>query len=202
MTTWLGRIAERQRLAAEDQRRWLADRRQAFAGYLTLCESMLREIDGVASFLSYDGTKEVIDGDEELIAEGLTAYWMRWDDELQPALSDIQLLAGGPVADLADRVSGALMALTSVVELRGRFVDFYPTHFRATDLLGLLRNAMRNELGVKGAVDVEKPRSGIWPWLPELPTEEDYIRRQLEIPGRPPLTSIEMARLNQESESG
>ena len=46
MTTWLGRSAEQRRLAAEDDRRWLADRRRVYAAFLVLSQSMLREIDG------------------------------------------------------------------------------------------------------------------------------------------------------------
>lgn len=71
MTTWLGRSAERRRLAAEDDRRWLADRRRIYAGFLVLAQSMLRDIDGVAVFIPYRGDEEVTAEDEALIADGL-----------------------------------------------------------------------------------------------------------------------------------
>ncbi len=195
MTTWLGRSAEQRRLAAEDDRRWLADRRRVYAAFLVLSQSMLREIDGVAGFLPYRGDEEVADEDEAFMTDGLMDYHVRWDDELQPALSDVQLVAGRGVADLADRVSGALMEITAVVERRGPFVDYYPGWFRAQDLLGVLRNAMRAELGLNDAIEAAYPRDAEWPWLSERPSEEEYIRRQTEIPGRPPLTPSEMARI-------
>lgn len=162
---------------------------------------MLREIDGVAAVLPYRGDEEATDEDEALMAEGLTDYVARWDEQRQPALSDVQLVAGGEVADLADRVSVALMEITVVVETRGSFVNYYPGWFRAQDLLGVLRNAMRSELGLKDAIESDYPRDDEWPWLRDRPSEEEYIRRQTEIPGRPPLTPSEMARLAQ-SEDG
>ena len=195
LSTWFARRAEVERLREQDARRWLSDRRTSYATFLVLAESMLREIDGVAVFLSYDGMKGVPSEDEELRRDGLTTYFMRWDDELQPALVDVQLLAGAQVADLADRVTGALMEITSVIETKGAFTEFYPQWFRARDLLGVLRNAMRGELGLAEPVDAELPRSGNWPWLSDRPTEEEYIRRQTEVPGRHPLTEGEVERL-------
>ena len=94
MTTWLGRSAEQRRLAAEDDRRWLADRRRVYAAFLVLSQSMLREIDGVAGFLPYRGDEEVADEDEAFMTDGLMDYHVRWDDELQPALSDVRRAAG------------------------------------------------------------------------------------------------------------
>lgn len=199
LSTWFARRAEADRLREEDARRWLSDRRTTYAVFLVLAESMLREIDGVAVFLSYDGTKAIPAEDEALRSDGLTTYLMRWDDELQPALVDVQLLAGAKVADLADRAAGALMELTAVIETKGAFTEFHPQWFKARDLLGVLRNAMRRELGLLDAVDAELPRSGDWPWLSERPTEEEYIRRQTAIPGRHHLTEGEERRLHGES---
>ncbi|NDL57037.1 hypothetical protein [Phytoactinopolyspora mesophila] len=201
MTTWLGRSAERRRLAAEDDRRWLADRRRVYAAFLVLSQSMLREIDGVAVFLPYRGDEKVADEDEAFMADGLMDYFGRWNDQIQPALSDVQLVAGSGVADLADGVSGALMEITVVLEKRGPFVNYYPGWFRAQDLLGVLRNAMRAELGLNDAIETDYPRGAEWPWLQDRPSEEEYIRRQTEIPGRPPLTPSEKACLA-ESEDG
>lgn len=194
-TAVVGRAAERRRLAAEDERRWLADRRRTYSEFLVLAQSMLREVDGIAVFLPYQGHEKTDAEDESLIADGLTDYFVRWDEELQPALSEVQLVAGAHVADLAERVSGALMAITPVIERRGGFVDYYPGWFRAQDLWGVLRNSMRAELGLKDGVESELPRGGGWPWLPDRPSEEEYIRRQTQIPGRPPLTEAEIARL-------
>lgn len=195
MTTWLGRSAERRRLSAEDERRWLADRRSAYAEFLLQGQSMLREIDGIAVFLPYRGDEELSEEDDALMQEGLYEYFARWEEQLQASLGDLQLVAGSEVADLADRVSGALMEITATVETRRAFVDYYPGWFRAQDLLGVLRNAMRSELGLKDSISTVYPRDEDWPWLPDRPTEEEHIRRQTEIPGRPPLTPSEMARL-------
>src|SRR4051794_28616254 len=79
------RLEQRKR-TAEDQRRWLADQRQLYARYLTMCDAMLREIDGIAVFLSYDGSEPIKAEDEELISDGLLDYNSKWDDELQPLL--------------------------------------------------------------------------------------------------------------------
>lgn len=195
LSTWMGRRAEVQRLREQDARRWQADRRATYGAFLLLADSMLREIDRAAAFLSYDGTAEQPEEDDRMRSDGLFEYLVRWDDELQPALVEVQLLASATVADLADRVSGALMEITGEIESNGAFVAYYPRWFRARDLLGVLRNAMRDELGLPDSIDAELPRRGDWPWLDDRPTEEDYIRRQAEIPGRPPLTDSEAARM-------
>lgn len=86
------------------------------------------------------------------------------------------------------------MEITGVVETRGPFVNYYPVWFRAQDLLGVLRNTMRAELGLNDAIAAAYPRDTEWPWLQDRPSEEEYIGRQTEIPGRPRTTS-ETARL-------
>src|SRR4051812_14500871 len=116
LSALLGRTGEKRRVRVEDDRRWLMDRRAAYAKYLGLAEVMLREIDGVAAFLSYDGQGEIPPKDEELLAEGLFDYFVKWEESLQPLLGEVQLLAVGEVADLADRVSGALMEVTWRIE--------------------------------------------------------------------------------------
>lgn len=165
---------ERRKRSAEDDRRWLTDRRQLYARYMTMCESMLREIDSIAVFLSYDGTKSISSDDEHHIGETLLAYNMKWDDELQPLLEELQLIALPKVSDLAVRMSGALMELTTTVESRGRFIDHYPIWFQARDLLGVLRNAMRGELGI--ALLPDGPRNSEWPWLADRPARRAYIQ--------------------------
>jgi hypothetical protein len=198
LTTWLSGAAERRRLAAEDERRWLADRRRAYAGYLLLSESLLREIDEVASHLPYSSGDKLTNEDDAIVKEALSEYFGRWERDLQACLSDLQLVAGSNVADLAGRVSGALMEITAPVELRYAFVKYYPGWFRAQDLLEVLRNDMRGELGLRGSIKSTYPRDADWPWLPGRPSEEEYIRRQSEIPGRPPLSPEELDRLSQQ----
>jgi hypothetical protein len=47
-------------------------RRTVYAKYLGLAEVMLREIDGLAVFLSYDGKVKISTEGEEAISEGPT----------------------------------------------------------------------------------------------------------------------------------
>ena len=173
-----GRVARRadeRRVSLEDERRWLVERRQIYGSFLGLAESMLQEIDGLAVFLSYDGTKHMNDGDEAIVSQGLFEYHLKWDEELQPALGEVQLMATSEVVDLADRVSGALMELTVTVEQRGAFQDHYPIWFQARDLLQVLRNSMRTELGLS-EIDVASPRSPEWPWLDNRPARASYVQ--------------------------
>ncbi|WP_283139327.1 hypothetical protein [Rhizohabitans arisaemae] len=175
LTGWMARRNERRKLAADDERRWLSDRRQIYARYLTLTQAMHREIDSIGVFLSYDGLEIVEDEQEECISDGLLGYFRRWDDELQPILLEVQLMATPPVADLADRISGALLEITTVIELRGAFIDYYPGWFQAQDLLEVLRNAMRVELGLTETLSSNpRKRDDDWPWLSSRPSRESY----------------------------
>ena len=170
----------------EDSRRWLLDRRAVYAKYLALAEVMLREIDGVATFLSYDGDSEISDEDDDIISEGLTEYFITWNDSLQPLLGEIQLLATNHVADLADRVSGAMMEITWRVEKRHAFTSYYPAWFQAQDLLHVLRDAMRAELGLPVLSSLTAgPREDDWPWLNSRPSYESYIQQHLHRSTRP-----------------
>lgn len=200
LSTILGRKAERQRLAEADARRWLNDRRRCYSRFLVLAQTMLRDIDGAACFLPYDAASPSSAEDDEFRKEALLNYHVRWDDELQPLLADLSLLAGAEVGELADRASGALMVISGPVEVGGFFVDFYPQQLRARDLVGLLRNGMRSELGLREVLNLESPRRGDWPWLSDVPEELEYIRRQTEIPGRRELTARERQRLRDASE--
>lgn len=169
LTTALGNRADRERLAETDARRWLEDRRKSYAEYLVLSQAMLQDIDRAAAFLPYDESEVASAEDEALRKEILFDYHVRWDDELQPLLADLSLLAGAKVGDMADRAAGALMEITGTVEAGGAYLEFSPQYFRARDLVGRLRNAMRSELGLDEALDLESPRDGIWPWLPATP---------------------------------
>lgn len=175
--------AEDRRLRTEDERRWLTDRRVAYAAFLGLAESMLRQIDDVAIFLSFTGAEPVSEDDEEALSEGLTDYLMRWNDDLQPALGEVELLASPEVADLADRVTFALMELTANVELRGTHKEHFPTWLQSQDLLEVLRNAMRAELGLPiMSVDTRASgrRTGDWPWLSDRPPRDSYTQDHRE----------------------
>jgi len=176
LSGWLSRRSDDRKVAAADARRWLEDRRHVYAAYLGLAESMLQEIDRVALFLSYDGEEPFDEDDEALVRDGLADYWVRWDEEVQPALGEVQLIAEPAVADLADRVSGALMELTAVPETRGPFTAHYPMWFQTQDLLHVLRNAMRKELGLASVDLAVRPHAEDWPWLPGRPPRESYVQ--------------------------
>ncbi|MGW1740593.1 hypothetical protein ACWCPQ_17485 [Nocardia sp. NPDC001965] len=164
-------------IAAEDSRRWLVDRRKVYAAYLTLAEQLMREIDGIGTFLRYDDdTPPLSSEDDEMIRSDLVDYLVKWDDELQPLLGEIQLLASPEVVDLADRVAGALMSVTGPIELRQTFGEYFPDWFRTKDLIVLLRNSMRVELGLPAGSTDAYPARRIpdWPWLTERPRPEDH----------------------------
>lgn len=180
LTGAIARRNERRKLAADDERRWLSDRRQIYVRYLTLAQELHREVDSFAVFMSYDGRELIDDEDEDFIAEGLSGYFRRWDDELQPVLLEVQLMASPAVADLADRVSGALLEITVVVEKRGTFISYYPGWFQAQDLLEVLRNAMRVELGLSEALSTAPHnRDQDWPWLSDRPPRESYSQHDV-----------------------
>lgn len=163
----------------EDERRWLLDKRQLYAKYLTLCEAMLKDIDGIAVLLSYDGSQPIAADDEEHIREGLFQYVYKWDDEVQPLLQEVELIASPKVSDLADRVSGAVLELSGLVETRGFFVDHSPAWFQTKDLLAVVRNAMREELGFAQLPDSYTfRREADWPWLSDRPARESYGQRR------------------------
>ncbi|MGO4431762.1 hypothetical protein AB4Y88_00245 [Paenarthrobacter sp. RAF9] len=168
------RRGERSRNQAEVDRQWVTDRRAVYARYLALAEVMHREVDTIALFLSYDGKEEITPEDDESIVHGLADYFATWDDELQPLLGEVQLVASKEVADLADRVSGALMELTSFIERREAFTSYYPVWFQTQDLIHVLRNEMRVELGLVSHGDSE--RGDDWPWLKSRPAAESYIQ--------------------------
>lgn len=166
LTGVLGRLSDRSRVRSEDERRWQGDRRVMYAKYLGLANAMLKEIDGVTIFLHRPGGQPLAKEDDELIKDGLFEYQVKWDEQLQPALGEVQLLASPEVADLADRVSGALLDVTSVAEARGALDDFYPWWDKTEKYIAKLRNAMRRELGLPPMLEVDK-RKGYWPWTDE-----------------------------------
>ena len=168
------RRGERSRHQAEVDRQWVTDRRAVYARYLALAEVMHREVDAIAVFLSYDGKKEVKQEDDDVISEGLIDYFITWDDELQPLLGEVQLVASKNVADIADRVSGALMELTSFLESRQAFTSYYPVWFQTRDLIHVLRNEMRVELGLPSHGDSVHGKD--WPWLKSRPSTESYVQ--------------------------
>lgn len=176
-TGLISRSADQRRLVSEDARRWLSDRRAAYARFLGMSEVLHREIDRIGIFLP-SGGKPADPESETVLKDELYAYYAKWEDSLQPLLGEVTLLASPAVADLADRVSGALMAVTAPIELREDFNEYYPVWFQARDLIHVLRDAMRNELGLPAVLDAMSafPRQGDWPWLEERPPREAHIQ--------------------------
>lgn len=168
--------AWRQR-SADDKRRWLADRRSLYANYLGITASKLQEIDSIAVFLRHNQDEPMPnDEDRGIVKEGLSDYFVSWETDVQPALGEVQLLASDRVADLADRVSAALMEVTVYLEREETFTDYYPMWFQAQDLLTVLRNAMREELGLEELDDAAARRDPAYPWLPDRPSRETYVQ--------------------------
>ncbi|MGR0160783.1 hypothetical protein [Paenarthrobacter nitroguajacolicus] len=168
------RRGERSRNQAEVDRQWVTDRRAVYARYLALAEVMHREVDTIAVFLSYDGINKIAPEEDAFISDELIDYLSTWENDLQPLLGEVQLVASKEVADLAERVSGALMELTSFIERREAFTSYYPVWFQAQDLIHVLRNQMRVELGLVSHEDAE--RGDDWPWLKSRPAAESYIQ--------------------------
>jgi hypothetical protein len=109
--------------------------------------------------------------DDLEIEKGLDEYTVRWREQLQPALGEIQLLASPEVADLAHGVTLALMDLADEVDSRSHYDAYYPISLRTNDLLKLLREAMRRELGVSGELVTQQLRA--WPWARALRVPEE-----------------------------
>lgn len=196
LSTFLGSRAERQRLAEADARRWLEDRRRVYADFLLLSQSMLKQIEFPGLNLPYDDTKSENRDEKAVRIDLVYEYFGRWEDELQPVLAELMLVSGAGVADMASRVSDALMELGGFIEVGGYYVDFYPKKQRTDDLIGLLRNTMRGDLGNREDIDSRVTRDAGWPWPSSIPDEVEYVRRQTEIPHRPALTSRESVRLH------
>ncbi len=174
LINWL--VLWRQRVA-EDRRRWLSDRRTLYANYLGIASSMLQEIDSLAVFLRHWPADPMpSDEDRVLVKDGLTDYFVAWDGEVQPALGEVQLLASEKVADLADRVSTALIELTFYLETEDAFTEYYPTWFQSKDLVDLLRDAMRKELGLPELKHGFVRREEGFPWLADRPSRESYMQ--------------------------
>jgi len=174
LTSHFAQHADQRRITSEDERRWLADRRQVYAAYLAIVTSMLRSIDGTSSHLSSEA-KAVATDAESILNEDVSTFYDRWDDELQPALGEVQLLAGPTVAELADRTSWALMELNGFIDSRQMFETVMEYEFKTRYLLEGTRNAMRAEIGLTSPIKTF-PMPKDWPWLPGKPESSDTHR--------------------------
>jgi len=170
---WLGHMLKTredvQRLQAEDERRWMAERKVAYSAFLQEAHAMAREIEWLALNLPYDPSKPG-DGDLNVVAEDLPTYYGRWDEKTQEVLTNLQLVSGARVGELAQRVVDALLEVATPVETRGYFTEYYPLMLALDDLIQVLHNAMREELGMPDPIDWEGRRADDhWPWLEDRP---------------------------------
>lgn len=175
---WLGHLLktreDRQRLQAEDDRRWMAERRVAYSAFLQEAQAMAREIEWLALNLPYDPAKPG-DGDLDVVADGIPSYFGRWGEQTQEALTNLQLVSGARVGELAQRVVDALLEVATPVETRGFFTEYYPLQLALDDMIQVLKNAMREELGVPEPISWEARRRDVeWPWLGERPPVQSY----------------------------
>ena len=135
----------------------------------------------MALFLRYDRESPPIDGDDEAyIGEGLEEYLESWERTVQPLLGEVALIASPAVVDMSDRVSGALIALTEPLEEpRGTFIEYYPMWFQTRDLIHVMRDEMRRELGLPPVGDVFPVglrTDANWPWLESRPARSSYVQ--------------------------
>ena len=177
LTSKLNRQAQERLQETEDARRWLKDRREIYARFTSKAEAILRAIDSTAVFMSYDGSQPPAADDIDFISEGTLDNSINIDNELEPILFEIQLMASSEVADLADRVCGSLREINGYVAVEKAFIDYYPAWFQALDLVEILRNGMRRELGLIALESGRFPRDHSWPWLPGRPPRESYIQK-------------------------
>ncbi|WP_433037331.1 hypothetical protein [Actinomycetospora sp. CA-053990] len=173
----------------EDDRRWLEDRRKLYAEYLGLAEDLLQEIDGTAIFLAYDQNAGApSEEDKQLVDQGVFEFRVRLDEELEPALRQVQLIASADVVDLAGRVSAALSEVAEESASDGYFMDHVPWWFKTQEMIHFMRNAMREELGIS-ALPSGHLHPGMnredkeWPWLPAEQYKSAYAKKGTRRPG-------------------
>jgi len=81
-------------------------------------------------------------------------FYDRWDRELQPALSEVQLLTGKDVAKLADRTTWKLRDLNVLIDRDAELGVISKQAIEVRQLINTTRNAMRNELGVPEQIEM------------------------------------------------
>jgi regulator of sigma D len=157
------RVEER-RTANEDARRWLSERRHVYAKYLALVASMMKDISTWMVFLPQSEDQRSLE-DVEYLKERVFDFYSRWDDELQPALEEVQLLANKKVAELADRTSWALLEMNGFLDSNQLYDEVFEYDGLTRHLIKETRNAMRAELGLAESLHTY-PMPDNWPWLP------------------------------------
>lgn len=164
---------DRRRLQAEDDRRWLAERKVLYASFVQEVRTLVREIDWLALQLPYDPANPG-DSDLEVIEAELPGYYGRLDEQAQEALANVLLVSDDRVADVAQRIVDALVDTADPVERRGFFTEYYPRQLALEDLINVLQNAMRAELGISTLIRTDRHTDPHWPWLADRPPVASY----------------------------
>lgn len=186
-----GLAADSRRLSADDARRWVHDRRQLYARYLGLIESLHRQADSLACFLpDLPGAPWREPDDEAFLFEESFEWIARWDDDVQPLLGEVELMASQPVADLAARAAHGILAAVPQCQYLAlderrivpeSFENAWPLLKGSRALIDALRNAMREELGI-GPITNTAPGDPDWPWLPtDNPSQGSSVRHASEL---------------------
>jgi hypothetical protein len=144
---------------------------------------MLQEIDRVALYLP-DTAQNISAEHKSKIANGMIQYYDHWADQLQPALAEVKLVATAEVAELADRLSAAFLEIGRLADSSAPYVDYYPYYFQIRDMLEVVINATRTELGRPDTVI--RRQSDDWPWLPDRPSRESYVKPNVRKSRQPP----------------
>ena len=180
LTSHFAQRADQRRIASEDQRRWLADRRQVYAHYLAIITSMLRSIHDTSGHL--DGEMSVVvPSGEAILEKGVFDFQQRWDNELLPALSEVELLAEPKVAKLAYQVAWVLIQLNRWIESREKYEMVSEYEDKTHDLVDDVRNAVRAEIGLTSSVSrIWKIED--WPFSDEPKAADDSTPSGAESP--------------------
>jgi hypothetical protein len=172
ITAHLTRRSQQERLAIEDHRRWVAEWRHTYAGYIGITRSIFDDLIAAGNCLLPE-FKEDQANELDLRADKLVA---RWHTELQPALGEMMLIATPDVAELAARLGDGLLYLIAVLIENKNSSTFDSWTGKCGQLLEVLINKMRSEMGLPGAIkseliDESVEKKGEWPWLSSAASE-------------------------------
>jgi hypothetical protein len=133
VTAYLKRRAERERIAVEDRRRWVAEWRHAYAGYLGIARSISDDLVAAGNYLRPESDKEAAK-ELDLHTDKLVK---KWHIKLQPALGEVMLIATPEVVELAARLADGLLYLIAVLIDDKRQSTFESWTDRCGELLAL-----------------------------------------------------------------
>ncbi|MCZ2810233.1 hypothetical protein O2W15_02175 [Modestobacter sp. VKM Ac-2979] len=157
----VSRASDKRRVKAEDDRRWLADRRLIYSTFLGVIESMLNDLERVSHLLGGE-SKQLAEEDKQALEAANDAYERRWANDLRPAFGQLRLIASLPVVELAERLAGfgGHVGGVQVPFFEGGMVQEYLRRMlRTRDVVSELLAEMRSELGLP---PTEKRRSWAW----------------------------------------